>query len=82
MAFGCTMFKVERGAVGYFHTLRTTEQKAAVLVAMEMRAAVRIEVRAELAEQHEYFAFKREQASQRQLEKLVTEYTKAMAAYL
>eukprot|EP00965_Chrysotila_dentata_P173761 5736324-Pleurochrysis_carterae.AAC.1 len=40
--------KVEGRAVGYFHTLPTMEQKAAVLVAMEMRAALRIEARADL----------------------------------
>eukprot|EP00965_Chrysotila_dentata_P048330 1602827-Pleurochrysis_carterae.AAC.1 len=49
---------------------------------MEMRAAVRIEAREDLAEQHECFAFRREQASSRQLKTLVTEYKKEMAAYL
>eukprot|EP00965_Chrysotila_dentata_P161792 5343796-Pleurochrysis_carterae.AAC.1 len=67
--------------VGYFHTLPTAEQNAAVLAAMAMRAPVRVEARADLAEQHKYFAIKREQASQRQLDKLVTEYVKVMAAY-
>eukprot|EP00965_Chrysotila_dentata_P154265 5098548-Pleurochrysis_carterae.AAC.1 len=31
--------KVERRTVGYFYTLPTLEQQAAVLAAMEMRAA-------------------------------------------
>eukprot|EP00965_Chrysotila_dentata_P149445 4935494-Pleurochrysis_carterae.AAC.7 len=74
--------KAERRDVGYFHTLPVAEQNDAVLAAIEMRAAVRVEAHADLAEQHEYFALKREQVPQRQLEKLTAEYVKAMAAYL
>eukprot|EP00965_Chrysotila_dentata_P167197 5520672-Pleurochrysis_carterae.AAC.2 len=72
--------KAEQRDVRYLHTLPTVEQNATVLAAMAMRAAVRVEARADLAEQHQYFAMKCEQALQRQLDKLVTEYVKAMAA--
>eukprot|EP00965_Chrysotila_dentata_P084784 2798540-Pleurochrysis_carterae.AAC.2 len=71
--------KTEQRELGYFHTLPTGEQNAAVLAAIAMRAAVRVEARADLAEQQECFALMREQASQRQLKKLVAEYVKAMA---
>eukprot|EP00965_Chrysotila_dentata_P047999 1592107-Pleurochrysis_carterae.AAC.1 len=71
----------ERRAQGYFYTLPTVEQEAAVSSAMEMRANVRVEARADLAEQQEYHAHKRKQASQRQLQKLVAEYIKAMTAF-
>eukprot|EP00965_Chrysotila_dentata_P018291 609060-Pleurochrysis_carterae.AAC.1 len=46
-----------------------------------MRAGAREEARADLAEQQAYFQHKREQASERQLAKLVSEYLKAMAAF-
>eukprot|EP00965_Chrysotila_dentata_P171851 5671467-Pleurochrysis_carterae.AAC.1 len=44
--------KAEQRDVGYFNTLPTAKQNAAVLAAMAMRAAVRVEARADLAEQH------------------------------
>uniref|UniRef100_A0A6S9ZF86 Uncharacterized protein n=1 Tax=Chrysotila carterae TaxID=13221 RepID=A0A6S9ZF86_CHRCT len=71
----------ERRAVGYFYTLPRAEQEAAVRAGMQMRAGARIEARRDLAEQQAYFRLKREQASQKQLAKLVAEYTKAMAAF-
>eukprot|EP00965_Chrysotila_dentata_P101460 3349460-Pleurochrysis_carterae.AAC.1 len=49
---------------------------------MTMREPARIEACADLAKKQRYFSLKREQASQRQLKKLVTEYVKAMAAYV
>eukprot|EP00965_Chrysotila_dentata_P189343 6173265-Pleurochrysis_carterae.AAC.1 len=71
----------ERPTQGYFYTLPTVEQEAVVLSAMEMRANVRVVAQANLAEQQEYHAHQRKQASQRQLKKLVAEYIKAMAAF-
>eukprot|EP00965_Chrysotila_dentata_P191824 6174776-Pleurochrysis_carterae.AAC.2 len=46
--------EVERRTVSYFYVLPTLEQHAALLAATEMRAAVRAEARADLAEQHYY----------------------------
>eukprot|EP00965_Chrysotila_dentata_P185468 6123193-Pleurochrysis_carterae.AAC.1 len=63
--------KVERRTVGYFYSLPTLEQLADVLAAMEMRAAVRAEARADLAEQHDYFKHKRAQATERHQAKLI-----------
>eukprot|EP00965_Chrysotila_dentata_P142759 4718548-Pleurochrysis_carterae.AAC.1 len=60
-------------------TLPAAEQQAAVMAAMKMRKSAREEARADLAEQQAYFKTKREQASKRQLAKLVSEYTKALA---
>eukprot|EP00965_Chrysotila_dentata_P024088 798432-Pleurochrysis_carterae.AAC.1 len=57
--------KVELRTVSYFYSLPTLEQHAAVLAAMEIRAAVCAEARANLAEQHDYFKHKRAQASER-----------------
>eukprot|EP00965_Chrysotila_dentata_P011646 381329-Pleurochrysis_carterae.AAC.1 len=71
----------EQRKIGYFHTLPTAEQEAAVLVAMAMRAEARIEARADICEQQDYVRHKRAQASKRQQAKLVAEYTKAMAAF-
>eukprot|EP00965_Chrysotila_dentata_P080922 2671122-Pleurochrysis_carterae.AAC.1 len=61
----------ERRAVGFFHTLSPAEQEAAVLAGTQMRADARVEARADLAEQQEYLRHKREQASERQMTKLV-----------
>eukprot|EP00965_Chrysotila_dentata_P152222 5030371-Pleurochrysis_carterae.AAC.1 len=49
---------------------------------MRMRADVRVEARADLAEQQRYVAHKREQGSQRRLDKLISEYTNAIAAFV
>eukprot|EP00965_Chrysotila_dentata_P049022 1626289-Pleurochrysis_carterae.AAC.9 len=49
---------------------------------MEMQASAREEARRDVAEQQDYFASKREQTSQTQLNRLVAEYTKAIAAFV
>eukprot|EP00965_Chrysotila_dentata_P128072 4234944-Pleurochrysis_carterae.AAC.1 len=73
--------KVERRTVGYFYSLPTLEQHAAVLAAIEMRAAIRAESRADLAQQPDYFQHKRAQSSERQQAKLYAEYLKATVAF-
>eukprot|EP00965_Chrysotila_dentata_P082042 2707551-Pleurochrysis_carterae.AAC.1 len=57
------------------------EQRAAVQAAMEMRTNARVEARRDISKQQNYVKHKRKQASQRQLDKLAAEYTKAMAAF-
>eukprot|EP00965_Chrysotila_dentata_P029869 993923-Pleurochrysis_carterae.AAC.1 len=69
-------------AVGYFHSLPQAEQMAVVRAGMEMRANARVEARRDIAEQQAYSQHKREQVSQKQIDKLVAEYTKALAAFV
>eukprot|EP00965_Chrysotila_dentata_P202277 6181041-Pleurochrysis_carterae.AAC.2 len=61
--------------------LPAAEQEAAVLATMELRTSERVKALADVTKQQAYFKLKREQALQRQLDKLVSEYTKALAAF-